>query len=194
MRWIDPTKNRAGGEWRVMSTLPQPPPRSFTQQTTYGARHCPLQLNAINTFSPTLPWFRTGSETWVQTLISCVLEFHLIERMWPVLPRSSAVGVLVTHRMGIGWRTVEWNMKECVFTWLTGEWDCEFTWASFPSFPTAFWPNLLPAFLLPRCNSRVSSAPNACANIWVNFCRRDWDRRVCTLRTVIPTSQMLTLC
>lgn len=97
--------------------------------------------------------------------------------------------------MGIGWRTVEWNMKECV---CFSDWQVNGT-ASLPRppflhFPTPFRPNLLPAFSFLRCNSHVSSAPNASANIWVNFCRRDWERCVCTLRTVILTSQTLTLC
>lgn len=86
-------------------------------------------------------------------------------------------------------------MKECV---CFCDWQVNGTVSlprpPFLHFPTPFRPNLLPAFSFLRCNSHVSSAANASANIWVNFCRRDWERCVGALRTVILTSQTLTLC
>lgn len=81
MRCIDPSKNRASGDWRVMSN-PAPPCNHTLLHPSDHLGCAPLPPTAHGNdyqhiFSNSLPWFRTGTETWVQIHTSCVLEFHL---------------------------------------------------------------------------------------------------------------------
>lgn len=105
--------------------------------------------------------------------------------------------MLVTQCIGIGWRTVAWNMKECV---CLCDWQVNGTVSlprpSFLYFPHSFltWPDTCFFFYPPCSNSHISSVPNASTNIWVKFCRCHWERCVCTSRAFILTSQMLNLC
>lgn len=94
----------------------------------------------------TLQRFRTGTESHTQIHTSCCLWFDLIQWLlfkikdcfcercpFNLEAQSLECWWLSVLELGGGLLNKTWR-SVCVFMWLTGEWDCEFTYASFPSF------------------------------------------------------------
>lgn len=132
MRCIDPSKNRASGNWRVMSN-PAPLCNHTLLHPSDHLGCAPLPPTAHGNdyqhiFSNSLPWFRTGTETWVQIHTSCVLEFHLSSNECGQF-KLEAQPLERGDSLHGNWVEDCWMKHEgvCVFMWLTGEWDCEFT-------------------------------------------------------------------